>query len=551
METYPGADLTTDQILDALSRRVNQQLSSYGRNVKDQGFKSMVRYGVFPHPGLDADFEAKLYKQENILSKLLYETRTMCSSTNVASSAPAEIITRIAMEIPSRDQWQHNDVISMSHVCKPWREAIVSYPLLWNISHEESEMVTRMCLERSKSLPLEIYLSHWSEWSFNTMRLLKSHTSRFETLELNGSLSDLSEIFTNLKPSGKPILRELTLWDPAESDTATLAEHASIHLPILSHEIPTLRKVFLSSFPVTLQLSAVRHLTEASLINPGPTGAVLDLLANNPCLEKVDLVNMVDDQGSPREDQSISLPHLRCFSISECDDIDILRCLHLPRLEPLKIEVAHSFTQSSLPGAYQPYSTLQLSWDLGFHEIHIHSHPEFCLAAGKRRSPSHLTAKFGELPPNATEVLGPSTVEFIKYLCFRETDAYWRPSPSHEFANAFHHMERLETLTLACLPASLREIFSVLDDVACCPLLHTLIVQLPKGVAVNAGGGSLLGAIRARGDGGNAIRRLRVVVASEKYATVCSQIFNPLVKEVEILVRQQGMNDGERLLVWD
>ena len=50
METYPGADLTTDQILDALSRRIKQQLSGYDHNVKDQGFKFMVCHRVFVAP---------------------------------------------------------------------------------------------------------------------------------------------------------------------------------------------------------------------------------------------------------------------------------------------------------------------------------------------------------------------------------------------------------------------------------------------------------------------------------------------------------------------
>ena len=50
METYPGADLTVEQILDALSRQVKQQLSSCGHNAKNQDFRLMVRCGVFAAP---------------------------------------------------------------------------------------------------------------------------------------------------------------------------------------------------------------------------------------------------------------------------------------------------------------------------------------------------------------------------------------------------------------------------------------------------------------------------------------------------------------------
>ena len=47
MGTYPGADLTTDQLLDALSRRVEHQRSIYGNNIKNSDFHSMVRNWAF------------------------------------------------------------------------------------------------------------------------------------------------------------------------------------------------------------------------------------------------------------------------------------------------------------------------------------------------------------------------------------------------------------------------------------------------------------------------------------------------------------------------
>ena len=43
MESYPGAGLTTEQLLDALCRRVEEQRSTYGHDIKNLGFRSMVR----------------------------------------------------------------------------------------------------------------------------------------------------------------------------------------------------------------------------------------------------------------------------------------------------------------------------------------------------------------------------------------------------------------------------------------------------------------------------------------------------------------------------
>ena len=42
METFLGADSTTEQILDALSLRVERQLSTCDQNLKNKDFQSMV-----------------------------------------------------------------------------------------------------------------------------------------------------------------------------------------------------------------------------------------------------------------------------------------------------------------------------------------------------------------------------------------------------------------------------------------------------------------------------------------------------------------------------
>ena len=183
-------------------------------------------------------------------------------------------------------------------VCKSWREAVISYPLLWNTMANESELVTRMCLERSKSLPLTVSHSEFSGWSHGTKQLLGSHASHFETLILDGMLPcGLYEILTNLRPIKDPILCELSLWGIEEPNATSFAEYKSIPSPILSKDIPTLHKIFLSCFPLTPQLIAIRHLTniEPVKLDPAPVSDVLDLLANNSYLEHVAIICSSDD----------------------------------------------------------------------------------------------------------------------------------------------------------------------------------------------------------------------------------------------------------------
>ena len=455
------------------------------------------------------------------------------------------------MEVLSHSEWQHRNVISMSRVCKSWREAVISYPLLWNTIYDDSETVTRMCLERSGSSPLTLVLSDFDTWSSNTRRLVGTHAGRFETLSLIGSQPcGLQEISKSLSSCGKPLLRELTLWSAASFDHARFGLYESLLSPTLATETPNLRKIHFSSFPLIPQPCALRHLTNAELFGLGATftNAVLDLLANNPRLERVAIGNMDgEDEWSHREDQSITLPHLRHFLIYRCEAIDILRCLHFPCSESLQIDIQDSFKKSRFPAIYQQYSVFQFGSDLRFYQVHIGGDPEFHVKLHDW-SLGEVVAKFGELPPKNAEILGPSTIEFIKHLHFREVQGHsviYHFSPSE----AFSHLGRLETLTLDCFTASLEKIFPVLANVTRCPLLHTLIVRLPEGEAVGRWNASLFDVVMARKDRGHAVQRLRVVVPSE-HVTACSGLFGLFVEEVEILVRELGKDDGESWLIW-
>ena len=468
---------------------------------------------------------------------------------NVASSAPAEVIARIAMEVQLAFPLRRN-LIYMSHVCKSWREAVISYPLLWNTIDHDIEVVTRMCLERSESLPLTISLSNFSHWSRDTWRLIGSQASRFEELCLDGSLSSgLADIFSFLTPGEGPLLlRELSLVDSRGSPDGWWY----LRSPILSKDIPTLHKLSLSSFPLILQLSVLRHLTILDLDDPGSTSTnvLLHLLANNPSLQQVGITGPLDNQESYRGDQSIILPHLCFFRVDKCATVNILRCLHLPRSEPLEIHIQFSFQGVDLPQVYQPYSVIQLARDFKFPEIHLYIGSKFDLEI-HGNSAGGITAEFVELPPNTAEVLGLSTVQFIKYFRFWEDQGHQSQHPL-EFMSSLCRMQRLETLALDCLPASFEDIFRALNmDAMSCRLLRTLIVQLPEGVPVVPWKVPLLRVVRSRANRGVAIWRLRVIVESEGHVQLYSGIFDPFVQEIEIVVRQPRRADRKRWLVWE
>lgn len=415
-------------------------------------------------------------------------------------------------------------------------------------------MTARLCLERSKPLPLIVTLSNFGQWSAETRWLLGTHTSRFKRLHLEGSvLYDLVQTFSILTPGEGPLLlRDLALiGSQLLGASGTLLIHQYLHSPILSKDIPTLHNLRLFSFPLVPQMSVLRHLTELDLEDFGPASAntLLDVLANNPSLQKVDIVGPLYNLDSPREDLSIALPHLRSFQVCMCDAVDILRCLHIPRSEHLRVGIQSSFEVGDLPRAYQPYSVIHLAREFEFHEIRVDIDPNFHLEV--HDSERGIEAGFGELPPSTEEVLGPSTVQFIKYLRFwdhREDHSSYPPG----FWDPFRRMEGLETLALDCYPTALDDILFILDlGATVCRALRTLIVILPESDPATTWQDTILDTVRMRAGRGNAIWRLRVIVSSEEHIPLYSGIFDPFVQEIEIVAPAVGWEARERLLDWE
>jgi hypothetical protein len=352
-----------------------------------------------------------------------------------------------------------------------------------------------------------------------------------------------------LTPGSDPLLlRELSLI--CKEPLGALFGNEYLRSPILSEDIPTLHKLKLYSFPLIPQLSVLRHLTTLDLYDPGPTAnTLLNILANNTNLQKIGITGLLENQESPRGDLSITLPHLRNFQFYRCGAVDILRCLHLPRSDPFEIYIQLSFEGVHLPEAYQPYSSIQLTCDLKFHSIYLNVDSGFDLRVYDG-SMGGLTTEFGELPPNTAEVLGPLTVQFIKYLRFWE-DLLHQTFHPLRLLDPFHHMERLETLSLDYLPTSLEVIFFILDvEVIACPLLRTLMVELPEGEPAVMGKDPLLKAMCGRVSHGNVIWRLCVIVLSEEQVPLYSSIFDPFVQGIEVVVRQPELEDRGCWLVW-
>ena len=103
-----------------------------------------------------------------------------------------------------------NQLVTLTHVCRRWREIFISYPSLWTCLDCADFDKTRVYLERSKASPLEIRFEETCPPPrHDAFQLTLLHTNRLKALSFSEPLPDinLSEYLT----SPTPLLEKLEI----------------------------------------------------------------------------------------------------------------------------------------------------------------------------------------------------------------------------------------------------------------------------------------------------------------------------------------------------
>ena len=131
-------------------------------------------------------------------------------------------INRIPYEVLSiiPDHWASrcladDDIITLTHVCRGWRELFISRPSLWARLDCTNVEKTRTYIERSKSSPLTIYLQieeeGYAPFLNDAFLLTVPHLGRLGGLSLFGSSDDLAEISDKHFNRPAPFLEKLKI----------------------------------------------------------------------------------------------------------------------------------------------------------------------------------------------------------------------------------------------------------------------------------------------------------------------------------------------------
>ena len=201
---------------------------------------------------------------------------------------PPETLSHIARWILNPTDEDVKLIIPLTHVCRYWRNSIISAPGNWTRISSHREPIAALSLERSKAAPLKISLSmdEVGEQS-GFSGLLAPYIQNIVTLNLFGlrTLEDLMRTLPNF-PRSTPNLRSLEIL--LEDGENGLDISIDPFQPFPS----TLRHLILFDIPLYPAFLNLRTLTEFTLCDYAftlPLDTLLTMLEENHLLERVEL----------------------------------------------------------------------------------------------------------------------------------------------------------------------------------------------------------------------------------------------------------------------
>jgi len=249
--------------------------------------------------------------------------RSVRNTFALVNRTPPEVLSLIP------DHWEDSErdeaSITLTHVCRGWREIFISRPSLWTRLNCKSPEKTRVYIERSKISPLEICLAskHIQNHCEEALLLVVPHVGRVKTISAS----------SRAHPASAALIQALV---KQFSHPVPLLEKLSIDL--LCNTTPIL--------PSTLfgrNLSPLRELSMAGVLMPLSWGNLENLtifdLSHIPRRE-ISLTYLLDFFESAPRLSEVRLQH----SIPESSDALPERIVSLPSLKKLKINAqpAHS-----------------------------------------------------------------------------------------------------------------------------------------------------------------------------------------------------------------
>ena len=215
---------------------------------------------------------------------------TLSNMAQPANRLPQELLSRIARYILlDENNIDAKSVIPLTHVCRHWRESIISTPSNWTLISNNRSKLTTLSLERAKAARLDVSIDmHQFGADPGSLGLITPYIQNIDTLHVY-DLPGVEELTRALPkfPRSTPNLRSLTLlhtykavrpWDRTV-DPFELFPHTLQYLSLFN--IPL--------YPSLLDLKTLTDLTLRYHTFDGHLDTLLTFLEHNRSLERATL----------------------------------------------------------------------------------------------------------------------------------------------------------------------------------------------------------------------------------------------------------------------
>ncbi|KAF9777979.1 hypothetical protein BJ322DRAFT_1175971 [Thelephora terrestris] len=217
---------------------------------------------------------------------------------------PPEILSHVARYLIEDEDEDAISIVPLTHVCRYWRESIISTPSNWTLISNKNKDMTAACLQRAKAAPLEITLWMPLDPSFPDIFAPHFQTTQALTVRCMSTFDELTNAFPNF-PQSMPTLRSLELFRKDDADWDQSDPFRSF-VPALER----LQLIGVSLHPSMLRLGTLTEFTIRDSEFNLHLDTLLDFMEGNHSLERatlhvyfVDLSLLDSERKSPMRNQ--------------------------------------------------------------------------------------------------------------------------------------------------------------------------------------------------------------------------------------------------------
>jgi len=233
----------------------------------------------------------------------------MKNSLAPISKIPSDLFALIPDYLDDDD-----DLITMTHVCRGWRELLIARPSLWVRLDCTNTDETRVYIERSKSAPLELSLYDPVDAGYleEAFLLVVPHIGRLKSLSLDGGGDNFLQGLTPYFSRPIPLLNELIIdvnWElsPVISNelfNGNLSSLCSLSLSGVTTHLPWRNLLNLTTFKLSHTPEEKTSITQ-----------LLDFLKDAHHLRDIEFTYSTPSSSDASPGRVLSLPHLEKLNI--------------------------------------------------------------------------------------------------------------------------------------------------------------------------------------------------------------------------------------------